>query len=504
MARLHTTLAALAVATGLLAGVGSAVAAPAGESARGGLSRFYDQRLDWKSCDDGLLDASGAQCADVTVPLDYQQPRGRTITVAISRLKATDPAQRRGIMLSNPGGPGGPGLAMMARIKGTMSPAVQARYDLVGMDPRGVGRSTPIDCGWPEAFMQRSAGYDRAAFDRSVAFAADRARRCAEKEGGRLPHITTRNTARDMDVVRGAMGEKRISYLGWSYGTYLGAVYTQMFPQRTDRFVLDSAIDPAEYGTEVTRAMGAPSEAVLDDWAAWTARRDAEYHLGTTGKQVRGAVEGLVRQAAKAPIKVGDYAVDAHVLPFLLAGPLPSPGQYAGYTQYVRQLLDAAAGAPVVPGGELEASLTAVFRPGAATDDDAQAAVFCGDVSYPRDPEWYWKKVQRSRAAQPVFGAFVNNITACAFWAKPREERTVVRNDRPALIVQATGDFRTAYGQGVGLHKAMTGSRLVTLKDVAVHGVFGRYPDKCAEDAVNTYLADGRLPAQNITCHAGK
>ncbi|MBB5956236.1 pimeloyl-ACP methyl ester carboxylesterase [Saccharothrix tamanrassetensis] len=502
MIRLKTTLTAAAVAAGLLAGTGSAAADPVeAESAqRGGLSRYYDQRLDWAACGHEQLDAAGAQCANVTVPLDYQRPRGRTITVAVSRLKAADPARRRGIMLSNPGGPGGAGLDMMLRVQGWMSPDVRARYDLIGMDPRGIGRSSPVDCKWSVGPMLRSAGVDRAGFDRVVALESDLAKRCAEREGDRLPHITTRNTARDMDVVRGAMGEQRVSYFGWSYGTYLGAVYTQMFPQRTDRFVLDSAVDPRKYGLGMFQDLGAPNEAALDLWAEWTARHDAEYHLGTTAKQVRAGVEELIRRSARTPIRVGDYTVDDNFVPIALFGPLSDPRAYPLLAGQVRELTDAADGKGAPPSPELEQALRFMFGPGAHQDGDGQAAVLCGDVRYQRDPESYWRDIQRSRATQPVFGAFANNITACAFWAQPKERPTVVHNNRPALIVQATGDTRTAYQHGVALHKAMTGSRLVTLKDVPVHAVFGNYPNTCTENVVNTYFADGTLPARDLTC----
>ncbi|WP_158892645.1 alpha/beta hydrolase [Amycolatopsis anabasis] len=495
MRRTTTALAALATGAGLLAGTGLATAEPAD---RGGLDRFYHQRLDWKACGDAKLDQAGAQCTEVNVPLDYTRPRGRTITVAISRLRATDTAHRRGIMLSNPGGPGGPGLDMMVDVRSTMTPEVASRYDLIGMDPRGIGRSAPIDCGWPIGTMLMSPGLDRPAFDRTAGVQADLARRCAARHGEVLPHISTRNTARDMDVIRGALGERRISYFGWSYGTYLGSVFTQLFPRRTDRFVLDSAVDPAGYMTGSIRNMGRPNEEALDDWAEWTARRDAEYHLGTSGAQVRALVEGVIRQAAKSPLQIADYRLDEHFAPMLLFASLDDPRNKARLAATVRQLADAAAGKPVQPGPDLEAGLRMIYR--GQPQLSGQAAVICGDAAVPRDPEWYWRNIQRSRAAQPVFGPFANNITGCAFWAPPREEKTVVRNDVPALIVQATGDTRTAYSEGVALHRAMTGSRLVTLQDVRVHAVFAHYPNRCVENAVNTYFRDGTLPGTDTTC----
>ncbi|RLK59040.1 alpha/beta hydrolase [Actinokineospora cianjurensis] len=498
MKRMTAFVAAVTAGAGLMVGMGSA---SAGESSAEGLTPYHHQRPLWKACQHSDLDAAGAQCADVRVPLDYARPRGRSITVAISRIKATDPAKRRGVMLSNPGGPGGSGLDLMVMVRKAMTADVQARYDLIGLDPRGIGRSTPVDCGWPVGTMLRSAGVDRAAFDRTVVVQADLARRCAATEGEYLRHVSTRNTARDMDVVRAVLGEQRISYFGWSYGTYLGAVYTQMFPARSDRFVLDSAADPADWFTGTMAAMAAPNEAALDDWSTWAATRDGEFHLGTTGRQVRSLVEGLVRRAAREPIRIGEYRVDQHVLPMVLFVRFDSARNDVALAGDIRQLVDAADGKTVTPNPGLEQILRVFYRPTAQTQNSAQAAVVCGDSSAPRDPEWYWRGIHRVRATYPVFGSFTHSLTACAFWAPPAEPKTVVRNSVPALIVQATGDTRTSYDGGVRLHRAMTGSRLVTLQDVRIHAIFGNYPNRCVEDTVNTYFRDGTLPRADTTCH---
>ncbi|MEV5205170.1 alpha/beta fold hydrolase [Streptomyces sp. NPDC053720] len=203
------------------------------------LARFYDQRIDWHTCALGpddepgqALDAAGADCADITVPLDYTDPGGRTITVAVSRLKATDTDHRVGPLLLNDGGPAGPGLHMPLT-KSQVMGEVADRYDLIGMDPRFVGRSTPLDCGWDlgSAFL-RSAGADPAAYREEVAVARELAGRCERAHGDVLPYVTTRNTARDMDVIRAALGADTLSYLGYSYGSYLGEVYSQLFPGR--------------------------------------------------------------------------------------------------------------------------------------------------------------------------------------------------------------------------------------------------------------------------------
>ncbi|RKT57560.1 alpha/beta fold hydrolase [Saccharothrix australiensis] len=502
MTRLTTAATALAAAAGLLGGAGAAAAAPVdAEGARGGLSRYYHQRLDWTACDHEELDAAGARCANVTVPVDYAKPGGRTMTVVISRLESTDRQQRRGIMLSNPGGPAAPGLAMPLDIRQKLSPEVRARFDLIGMDPRGVGRSSPLDCGWKVGPALRSAGFDRAGFDRVVAFQQDLARQCVEREGDRLKHVNTRATAHDLDVVRGALGERKAGYMSWSYGTYLGAVYTQMFPHRVDRVVLDSAVNPRRYGYPMFQDMGPASEAAVDEWAAWTARRDAQYHLGTTAAQVRATVEGLVKRAAEQPIRVGDKLVDEHLVPMVPFAGMMGPERWDATATNIRTLVDLADGKPVTPGPALLGLLGALDGPNPDPDGDSVSGVLCGDTRAPRDIEHYWREIERNRASQPLFGALVNSITPCAFWPDPKEEPTVVANRTPALIVQATGDARTTYQHGLDLHKAMKGSRMVTLEDVPVHAVFGSsYSNACTDAAVNKYFETGRLPKSDITC----
>ncbi|MRH86096.1 alpha/beta fold hydrolase [Nocardia sp. SYP-A9097] len=465
------------------------------------LDRFYGQRPEWKSCDDSRLDEAGAHCADITVPLNYAAPQGETITIAISRIQATDPARRHGILLSNPGGPGGAGLDFTVDFGAAMTPDVRARYDLIGIDPRGVGRSSPVHCGWPRGFGLQSAGLDAVDYAESVAVQADLAARCLTDGGERLRYFTTRNTARDLDVIRGVLGEGKASYYGASYGTYLGAVYTQMFPERSDRIVLDSAVDPARYGAvDMVRDMGPANEAALDEWADSAAAKDSEYRLGTTRDQVRATVQDLIRRSAEKPLRVGEFDIDEHTLPMMLFTVLDDPREHDTVSTMVRMFADAADGKPVTPDPGTTKALAYMLKAD-PEDGAAQMAIMCGDVAVPRDPMFYWRNIEAARATQPVFGAFTNNITPCAFWAPPVEPTTVVRNSVPALIVQSTGDTRTTYGNARGMHRALTESRLVTLQNVAIHWIFGRYPNTCVYSAVNTYLLDGTLPANDLTCH---
>ncbi|MGK5639520.1 alpha/beta hydrolase [Streptomyces sp. URMC 126] len=515
MTSLRRAAAALTAAA-CLSALPAAARADTGPDSGGGsagLARYHQQRPDWKSCllgpDDETgraLERAGARCATISVPLDYSDPDGRTITLALSRIKATDTAHRAGALLVNSGGPGGASLDLAAGVREAMKD-VGARYDVIGLDPRFVGRSTPLDCGWPTGTWIRSAGSGPGTFERQAAFQRDLAERCARTAGDVLPHITTRNTARDMDVVRAVLGERRISYLGYSYGTYLGTVYTQMFPGRTDRVVLDGAISPRDYGPRMLTTMLGANERALDHWADWAARRDARYGLGRTRGQVLDTVGDIVRSAARRPLVLGTgartYRVDDTVVPFLLFGALADdrdPAR-AALADSVAALRQAARGRAVEAPEGLAESLAATMTDAESASASAQAAILCGDIPAPRDPETYRRAVEDSRAAHPLFGPLAHNTNPCAFWPRPpREQPTRVTNDARALIVAATGDPRTTYDSSRHLHGLLPSSRLLTVEGAEHHGLFGEYGNACVDGRVNAYLATGRLPASDGVC----
>jgi pimeloyl-ACP methyl ester carboxylesterase len=508
----HRAGAVAVLVTTLAAGLGAVrpAAATGGDApaAGSGLARYHQQRVVWTGCQQSPedesgrdLDRAGARCARVTVPLDYADPDGRTIQVAISRLAATDTRNRIGAMLLNDGGPGATGIGMPLDVREPLGD-VGRRYDLIGMDPRFIGRSTPLDCGWPTGTSIRSAGLDRAGFDRMAAFVRDLAARCARTEADVLPYATTRNTARDMDVIRAVLGERRISYLGYSYGTYLGAVYTQMFPHRPDRVVFDSPVDPRRYGPEMLADTAAASEAALHAWAAWAAGHHGEYGLGATRREVLGSVDRITLAAARRPLRVGGYRVDEHLVPLLVVIGLADDraGPRADLAANLRVLEAAAEGAPADPPPTLAEALEFITTGSESAYGSAQSAIICGDRAAPRSLDHYWRRIEAVRRHQPRTGPVAAHIGPCAFWAQPpREQPTRVHNDVPALIVAATGDPRTIYRNGLVLRRLMTGSRLLTLRGARVHGVYGSYRNACVDTAVNAYLAGGVLPA-DLTC----
>lgn len=499
--------------TCLIAGGMPASAAPVPSSASAGPLRHP---LVWSSCSPQQkeLRAAGARCTRVTVPLDHADPDGPTIEIAVSRIAATGAhGKRRGILLSNPGGPGGTGLDNTLYLRSALKDAA-AGYDLIGFDPRFLGESTPVTCD-PAAPAPAPGPTTtrREDFDRSVRDARDTARRCQEHgDNARLlPHATSRNVARDMDAIRAALGEPKLSYYGVSYGADLGAVYTQMFPRRTDRIVIDSSTDPAATQYELFQRAGRPLEESLDDWAEWAALRDAAYHLGSTPARVRASVQALLDGAERRPVVVSGVRLDAGLLRLVLRQFIQHEEYDPALASTVRDLVDAAAGRPVEPGPELASMLELLGSPELVDSMLGGALFMCGDSGWPaggwpHDPETYWRNMERSRVSRPVFGPLVNGMMApCAFWTSTsREPATVIGNDVPVLMLQARHDNNVPYEGALALHRRLTGSRLVTA-DIRSHGVFGRgleglTPVPCADRAVVDYLRDGTLPAADLTC----
>lgn len=479
---------------GWLAGPGAAA-----DLTGGGAAKPPRPSVSWVPCsaDQKELNEAGAECAKVAVPLDYADPRGRTIDIAVSRIRAKSPGERRGILLSNPGGPGGTGLANTLALRPALKD-VADRYDLIGFDPRFLGESTPVTCGKaPQPTPPAETTTPRRDFEASVRSARDTARRCQEHGDNAelLPHASTRNVARDMDAIRAALGERKLSYYGISYGADLGAVYTQLFPRRSDRIVLDSSTDPAATQYELFQRSGAPAEAALDG----------------LGGHVRSDVLKLLARAERHPIPVKDVRLDAPLLRLLLKQLVQHEEYDPQLISVVDDLKKAAAGEEFEPGPALSGLLDLLSSPELADSMTGGAIFMCGDGGWPaggwpKNPATYWKNMQRSRATQPVFGPYVNGMIApCAFWGtEPREPGTKIHNDVPVLLLQAKYDNNVPYEGALALHEKLKGSRLVTA-DIRSHGVYARgtsglTPVPCADDAVNTYLRDGKLPAADVTC----
>lgn len=486
-------VSALTPATALAASEPAAVAS----AAKAPLRHYAQQKPQWQRCD--AQNPATYQCATLRVPLDYSDPDGKKIDIAISRLKASSasPKERRGVLLLNPGGPGGPGLNMPVDPDVTLPEVVNRRYDLIGFDPRGVGRSSPVSCGLTDDEQDVERPYKAETFAKDVKWARTVADKCRARADDTLRHLTTRNTARDMDVIRTVLGEEKISYLGFSYGTYLGAVYTQMFPRRTDRFVLDSATDPARYGRGMFQAMAARAEPAFTRWTEWTARRHTTYELGRTPAGVRKTFWDLIARADREPV---DYRGTLFTSDAIRA-------QRAMFSR-VREAASWVTGLKKAAEGKTPAPnpLPPTSARDVPSDNNAASAwaVLCADTrtSWPRDPEQYRRDAIRDNSRYPLSGDFESNIKPCAFWKPGSEPRTPVNNTVRALILQNEWDPATPLAEGQAMHRALRGSRMVTVAGGEGHIVNGT--NSCADRSATLYLTTGRLPAKDLNCRASQ
>lgn len=369
-----------------------------------------EPRLDWKKC--GTADYPALQCASLKVPLDPARPSGRQITLALSRVPHTA-RTFQGPLLVNPGGPGGSGLKLAGYVASALPRAVAAQYDVIGFDPRGVGRSTPaLNCSAGHFAPVRpdtvpaTPALERANLERARSFAAA----CGRKYADVLPYMDTVDAVRDMDAVRRALGAPRISYFGYSYGTYLGAVYAKLYPERVRRLVLDSIVDPAGVWYEDNIGQDHAFDARHRALMAWIARHDATYRLGKDPAKVEAEWYAMRAALARKPAggKVGAAELEDAFIP---------GGYYNGYWPHL-----AAAFAAYANEGRTGPLVKAYQDYGAvdgAGDNgySVYTAVQCRDASWPRD--WNrWRTQTREVYAKAPFMAWNNAWynAPCAFW----------------------------------------------------------------------------------------
>lgn len=458
----------LLVITSLLMGLSAVPAAAAGPT--------------WTPCPDLPL-----ECTTVSVPLDYRDPGGRKIDIAVSRKKAANP---RGVLLLNPGGPGESGLDMPVLVDQEGPRRLKDAYDLIGFDPRGTGRSAPNTCVLTprQLDVAKVLPFPAANGDitESVAYARQVAKQCFEHSGDRLPYITTANTARDMDQIRAALGQRKISYVGGSYGTYLGAVYTTLFPQRSDRILLDSMIDPQGIWRGVWQNWGPGVEERFADFAKWAAERDATYGLGATPQAVRDTYFTLAAKLDAQPIEdITGNTLRANTRG-AMSGDFAFP-QLAELWQAVKR---------GEPGPVVRSPIT---------QDNAATlwGIACGDVSWPRHPVIYQSQVLADRKKFPITNGMPSNVTPCAFWPSKPIEPAVRITDRGPSNILLTQNLRDPNTPLVGARhmRAALGdrARLVTA-DQGGHGAYLSGGNACLDEIGTEFLVSGKLPATDVHC----
>ncbi|MER6500637.1 alpha/beta hydrolase [Streptomyces sp. NPDC001455] len=445
--------------------------------------------LRWTDC--GTEAHPRLQCATVRTPLDHDDPSGRHITLALSRIPHTAKTFQ-GPLLVNPGGPGGSGLPMAGFVASSLPRAVAAQYDVIGFDPRGVGRSRPALNCLPGFFdplrpdsVPHAPGVEEANRNRTVSFA----KACGEKYPDLLPHMDTVSAAKDLDVIRRATGARRLNYFGYSYGTYLGAVYAKLFPERVRRMALDSSVDPEGVWYEDNIGQNYAFDARHKAFAAWVAKHDSAYGLGGDPARVERAWYTMRRAVAEHPAggKVGASELEDTFLP---------GGYYNGYWPHLAEAF-----AAYVKDRDENALVKAYEKFGAldAEGDNGYSvytAVQCRDASWPR--EWNtWRNDGWRVQAKAPFSTWNNTWynAPCADWpVEPlRPVRVSNKSLPPVLLFQATDDAATPYQGGVTMHRRLRGSRLVVEQGGGNHGITLSDND-CLDTYLADYLAKGTVP----------
>ncbi|MFI9545622.1 alpha/beta hydrolase [Streptomyces sp. NPDC052016] len=466
-------------------------------------------KLDWAPCaQDRTYD-----CATATVPLDYAKPGGRSIELAVVRRKASDPGRRIGTLFFNPGGPGGPGSVQMPQMYELFPREVRERFDIVSWDPRGVGNSTAVNCFADAAEARawtasRPTGFPVGERERKSWIDAYRelGRACERRDPELLRHVSTADTARDLEQLRRSVGESHLTYMGISYGTFLGATYANLFPDKLRAMVLDSNVDPSAWTDDGSRQPVLPTmlrlgsdrsaAATLDRFlslcgAAPVAR--CAFSAGSP-QATRDKFDELIRRLKARPVEAWTYAraVADAVSGLYVVHP--------GWTDLAGRLQELWQGrvpaAPAAPAAKPP-------LPVPYLGEEQGAAVICGDSPNPRDPGVF-AALEEAGAARSGDAARYWTWAAqpCSTWpAAPADRYAGPWNKptaHPVLLVGTTFDPSTPYEDAKAMSERLADARLLT------HHGYGHTallnPSRCVNDHVSRYLADGVLPPKGASC----
>ncbi|WP_351229605.1 alpha/beta hydrolase [Streptomyces sp. NPDC002133] len=480
---------------------GSSVASPPGAVSTEELKTYYAQRLSWRDCG-----VPGFQCATLRAPLDYAKPDGRSVDLAVARVKATGPGKRIGSLLVNPGGPGGSAVSYLQGYAGVGYPApVRARYDMVAIDPRGVARSEPVEC-LDDKDMDSYTQTDQTPDDKpevaklSTAFKGFAAG-CKSRSATVLPHVSTVDAARDMDILRGVLGDEKLSYVGASYGTFLGATYAELYPDRVGRLVLDGAMDPSLPARQVNRDQTAGFETAFKSFADDCVQR-ALCPLGTTSPEDAATrLKDFFAKTDAQPIPTGESRPLTESL--ATTGVIAAMYDAGAWPQLREALTQAMAGDG---SGLLALSDSYYEREPDGTYTNlmyANAAVNCLDAPPAfTTPNEVDAAVADFEKASPVFGrGFAWASLNCAYWPAPATgspHRIEAKGAAPILVVGTTRDPATPYKWAQSLADQLSSGTLLTYEGDG-HTAYGRGSD-CVDTAINTYLLEGTPPRANKRC----
>lgn len=459
------------------------------------VARAQTPALAWSACGPRL------QCATLAVPLDYGNAASRQISLALVRQPARDPSRRIGSLLTNPGGPGGSGVNFARAIAGQLAPEVQDRFDIVGFDPRGVGASSPLFC---HDDIQRLAALEpepatpaqwTAVREATARFTA----LCAERGQDLLAHVGSVNVVRDMERIRVALGEEKLSYLGYSYGTVLGALYIDRYPDRVRAFVLDGPVQFTLPPDEVTATQAAGFERQYARYLADCRLRACA--LAAQGADPSTAISVLITTTRDRPIPSpkADRPAGAGETMLAVMGAMYSTRSWPRLTAAVTSALDGDGS------GLIRLADGYLGRQGEAYDNSfaMNPAVNCLDYAYSRDIAHYEALVPMLRARAPRFGAsFAPGGLTCALWPVPAQPLALTNGGRdapPVLMIGTTNDPATPYEWALGLRLELASAVLLTHEGDG-HTVYAT-GNRCVDGAVNAYLLTLAVPIDGGLCN---
>jgi pimeloyl-ACP methyl ester carboxylesterase len=506
--RRHRLVALFAVAAVLLAGCvapknqaagptpGATSESPSAEAA-GDLAKYYGQQLEWTTCDQG-------ECATAQVPLDYADPAGGSIGIALARSKATG-GEPLGSLLLNPGGPGASGVDFLEQAKSMVSADVQRQYDLVAFDPRGVQRSSPVQCVDGPALDQIIATDPDYSTDAGIQAVIDQygelGAACQQNTGAALAHVDTVSAARDLDVLRAALGDEKLSYLGFSYGTELGATYAALFPTTVGRMVLDGALPPTLTSAEASEGQAVGFESAL---RAYITDCQAGSRCPLSGSVDDGLaqVRGLLDRARVNPLPTGtDRELTSSLAFYGIALPLYSKSYWPYLTQGLTEALKQNNGQTLLA---LADQYSDRGPDGTYTTNSVVAfdAINCLDTRDSADFDAMRAEAAQIEAAAPTVGSYFGfGGTLCAKWPVPVVgglDSYAAEGAAPIVVVGTTNDPATPYKWAEQLADLLSSGVLLTYEGEG-HTAYGSSND-CIANAVDDYLLAGTVPAVGTRC----
>jgi pimeloyl-ACP methyl ester carboxylesterase len=463
------------------------------------LAEFYAQRLDWEPCE------AGFECAALEVPMDYEDPGGDTIDLALLRRPAGDPAAHVGSLVVNPGGPGVPGTDYAAAADRAFRRPLLDAFDIVGFDPRGTGESSPVDCLSDEeldAYLAEDPDPDTAAEEADYVEWTERiGEGCVEHTGEIIGHVTTIEAARDMDVLRAALGEERLTYLGASYGTELGATYAELFPQRTGRLLLDGAVDASLSRRDEALGQARGFQRALEAYVENCVEESSNCFLGDSVDEGLQRIRDFLDDVDAEPLPTGtDRELTEGRALYGIIWPLYVRDYWFLLSGALRQGFSSD-GAGLLQLADLYSSRNPA---GGYRNNTMEAfyAIGCLDDPSAIDASQVQEHADAFEEASPTLGrSFAWGLTACEGWvveSTPEPVEIRAEGAAPIVVVGTTRDPATPYQWAVALADQLESGVFVS-RDGDGHTGYNS-GNACVDEAVEEYLIEGTVPEDGLSC----